>query len=66
MFLTGCLKLMQNRNEGVESSPVFRTGLGRSVAVKQSSIAKALSVLGNDAAVDIGRSFFLCYLFIYL
>lgn len=27
---------------------MFRTGLGKSVTVKQSSIAKALSVLGDD------------------
>ncbi|KAE8124092.1 hypothetical protein FH972_019002 [Carpinus fangiana] len=27
---------------------MFRTGLGKSVAVKQFSIAKALSVLGDD------------------
>lgn len=41
---------------------MFKTGLGRSVKLKQSSIAKALSVLGNykDGNVLItGMQFFI-------
>ncbi|KAF3448040.1 hypothetical protein FNV43_RR08748 [Rhamnella rubrinervis] len=55
LLLQGCSKLMENRDEAVEKFPMFKTGLGRSVPVKQSSIAKALSVLGNDAAMDIDQ-----------
>uniref|UniRef100_A0A2N9G9N3 Tower domain-containing protein n=1 Tax=Fagus sylvatica TaxID=28930 RepID=A0A2N9G9N3_FAGSY len=50
-----CAKLLENRSEGFGSSPMFRTGLGKSVSVKQSSLAKALSVLGDDAKTDTGR-----------
>lgn len=58
-FHTGCSKLLENRDEGVGKFPMFKTGLGRSVAVKQSSIAKALSVLGNGADTDRGLVLFL-------
>lgn len=46
----GCPKLLENGN-----APIFRTGSGKSVALKQSSIAKALSVLRDDD--DAGASF---------
>lgn len=55
-FATGCSKLLENRDEGVGSSPMFRTGLGKSVAVKQSSIAKALSVLGDDTGTHYSQN----------
>ncbi|KAF3962282.1 hypothetical protein CMV_013187 [Castanea mollissima] len=55
LALQGCAKLLENRSEGFGSSPMFRTGLGKSVAVKQSSLAKALSVLGDDAEINSGR-----------
>ncbi|XP_059463227.1 protein BREAST CANCER SUSCEPTIBILITY 2 homolog B isoform X2 [Corylus avellana] len=55
LVLQGCSKLLENRDEGVGSSPMFRTGLGKSVAVKQSSIAKALSVLGDDTGQVLAR-----------
>ncbi|KAH7514694.1 hypothetical protein FEM48_Zijuj11G0117000 [Ziziphus jujuba var. spinosa] len=55
LLLQGCSKLLENRDEGVAKFPMFKTGLGRSVEVKQSSIAKALSVLGNDADMDGGE-----------
>ncbi|KAL5550739.1 hypothetical protein UlMin_000915 [Ulmus minor] len=55
LLLQGCSKLLEDDGEGVEKTPMFRTGLGRLVPVKQSSIAKALSVLGDDAATDTGR-----------
>ncbi|KAJ6680810.1 BREAST CANCER TYPE 2 SUSCEPTIBILITY PROTEIN BRCA2 [Salix purpurea] len=43
LLLQGCPKLLENGN-----APIFRTGSGKSVALKQSSIAKALSVLRDD------------------
>ncbi|XP_048225875.1 protein BREAST CANCER SUSCEPTIBILITY 2 homolog B isoform X1 [Ricinus communis] len=47
LLLQGCTKLLEN---GVEDGNpmMFRTGLGKSVVLKQSSISKALSVLGDD------------------
>ncbi|KAJ7961167.1 Protein BREAST CANCER SUSCEPTIBILITY 2 B like [Quillaja saponaria] len=56
LLLQGCSKLQQNHSETVGGSPMFRTGLGKSVAVKQASMAKALSVLGEDASDDAGCS----------
>ena len=47
-FCPGCSKILQSGVPCVESPPMFRTGLGKSVTVKQSSIAKALSVLGGE------------------
>lgn len=41
-------KLLEKGNEHNGNAPIFRTGLGKLVALKQSSIAKALSVLGGD------------------
>ena len=35
---------------------MFQTGSGKSVAVKQSSLAKALSVLGDDAETNSGTT----------
>ncbi|XP_057983241.1 protein BREAST CANCER SUSCEPTIBILITY 2 homolog B-like [Malania oleifera] len=55
LFFQGCSKLPENRATGTGSAPMFRTGLGKSVAVKQSSIAKALSVLGDDDCTDTGQ-----------
>lgn len=45
---TGCSKIKRNGNEvvGVDA-PLFKTGSGKSMSLKQSSIAKALSVLGD-------------------
>ncbi|XP_034695014.1 protein BREAST CANCER SUSCEPTIBILITY 2 homolog B-like isoform X1 [Vitis riparia] len=48
LLLQGCSKILENDGPCVESPPMFRTGFGKSVTVKQSSIAKALSVLGDD------------------
>ena len=61
-FCTGCSKILENDGPCVESPPMFRTGLGKSVTVKQSSIAKALSVLGDD---DFGAGGAQCSLFFY-
>ncbi|KAL3654879.1 hypothetical protein CASFOL_000665 [Castilleja foliolosa] len=46
LLLLGCSKLVENGMANSENSPLFRTALGKSVDVKQSSIAKAHSVLG--------------------
>ncbi|CAK7343756.1 unnamed protein product [Dovyalis caffra] len=48
LLLQGCPKLLEKRNEDYRNAPIFCTGLGKSVALKQSSIAKALSLLGDD------------------
>ncbi|KAK4396078.1 protein BREAST CANCER SUSCEPTIBILITY 2B [Sesamum angolense] len=53
-----CSKLVENGQGIEEDQPMFRTGLGKSVQVKQSSIAKALSVLGDvddDTLTDKGH-----------
>ncbi|KAK6118245.1 hypothetical protein DH2020_048031 [Rehmannia glutinosa] len=52
-----CSKLVENGMGNVENQPMFRTGSGKSVDVKKSSIAKARSVLGDidDAVVDTGN-----------
>ncbi|KAK9126751.1 hypothetical protein Scep_015597 [Stephania cephalantha] len=40
---------------GESAPPMFRTGLGKSVRVKQSSIQRALSVLGEEDRVEKGQ-----------
>ncbi|XP_047949061.1 protein BREAST CANCER SUSCEPTIBILITY 2 homolog B-like [Salvia hispanica] len=48
LLLLGSSKLLENRKSNVEEEqPTFRTGLGKSVEVKHSSIARARSVLGD-------------------
>ncbi|XWS60009.1 hypothetical protein CRYUN_Cryun08bG0171400 [Craigia yunnanensis] len=57
LLLQGCSKLIENGDGGFEKYPMFRTGLGKSVALKESSIAKALSILGNDdGAITVSSS----------
>lgn len=51
----GCSKLLEDNDEGFDRTPMFKTGSGRTVPVKQSSIAKALSVLGQDDSFDTGH-----------
>ncbi|KAI9094810.1 hypothetical protein K1719_026616 [Acacia pycnantha] len=55
VLLQGCSVLSENRNEGVKGTPTFQTGLGIPVSVNQSSIAKASSVLGEDAYAGAGE-----------
>ncbi|KAF7825024.1 protein BREAST CANCER SUSCEPTIBILITY 2-like protein B-like isoform X1 [Senna tora] len=55
LLLQGFSIVKETRVEGVKDTPMFRTGLGKFVAVSQSSIAKALSVLGGDAYADAGE-----------
>ncbi|GMJ03265.1 BRCA2-like B [Hibiscus trionum] len=52
LLLQGCSKLIENEDGGVDEYPMFRTGLGKSVALKESSIAKALSILADDDAAS--------------
>ncbi|GAB4834031.1 hypothetical protein Ancab_032285 [Ancistrocladus abbreviatus] len=62
LLLQGCSRILGNGDENVDHSPMFRTGLGKSVVLKQSSIARALSVLGDDRCDgDIGCSKTNCY-----
>lgn len=51
-----CSRFMQSPEDADAGAPMFRTGLGKSVSVKQSSIEKALSMLADDNAPDIGLS----------
>lgn len=51
-----CSRLLQTPEDADGGAPMFRTGLGKSVSVKQSSIEKALSLLADDNAPDIGIS----------
>ncbi|KAG7017205.1 Protein BREAST CANCER SUSCEPTIBILITY 2-like B, partial [Cucurbita argyrosperma subsp. argyrosperma] len=50
-----CSRFMQSPEDADAGAPMFRTGLGKSVSVKQSSIEKALSMLADDNAPDIGQ-----------
>ncbi|CAI0424122.1 unnamed protein product, partial [Linum tenue] len=54
---TGCPKLLENAKDGGGSAPIFRTGSGKSVALKQSSIAKALSVLSDGDGLGTGEAY---------
>lgn len=47
----------------MEEQPIFRTGLGKSVEVKKSSIARARSVLGemDGTLTDAGMYFLLIF-----
>ncbi|KAE8676648.1 hypothetical protein F3Y22_tig00111582pilonHSYRG00290 [Hibiscus syriacus] len=49
----GCSKLIENDDRGVDKYPMFRTEIGNLVALKESSIAKAISILNED---DIGST----------
>lgn len=49
LLLQGCSKLLKENNEvHLKSPPMFRSGFGKSVSVKQSSMEKALSILGDE------------------
>ncbi|PIN01753.1 hypothetical protein CDL12_25734 [Handroanthus impetiginosus] len=67
LLLLGCSKLVESGKSNLENPPMFRTGLGRTVAVKQSSLAKARSVLGDigDALNDTGVDSFWDLLYIF-
>ncbi|XP_073144754.1 protein BREAST CANCER SUSCEPTIBILITY 2 homolog B-like isoform X2 [Henckelia pumila] len=59
LLIQGRSKLLENEKCNVDNSPMFRTGMGKSVAVKQSSIAKARSVLGDvddEVFTDAGQN----------
>ncbi|KAE8668576.1 hypothetical protein F3Y22_tig00112293pilonHSYRG00250 [Hibiscus syriacus] len=48
LLLEGSSKLIENDDRGVDKYPMFRTEFGNSVALKESSIAKAVSILNED------------------
>ncbi|KAI3788693.1 hypothetical protein L2E82_01466 [Cichorium intybus] len=53
----GYSKLYENQHGEIETPPSFRTGLGKLVAVKQSSLVKASSILGDeDDGTTVGYS----------
>ncbi|KAJ8898959.1 hypothetical protein K2173_008460 [Erythroxylum novogranatense] len=53
LLLEGCSNLLENEdgNGGGGDVPIFRTGLGKSVVLKQSSLVKAMSILCEDDEV---------------
>ncbi|KAK9053973.1 hypothetical protein SSX86_025048 [Deinandra increscens subsp. villosa] len=48
LLFQGYADLYENQTVGIETPPTFRTGLGKPVVVKQSSLAKASCILGNQ------------------
>lgn len=50
LMLQGCSKLIEREEAMPGEIPMFRTGLGKSVALKESSIAKAKSILAEKVA----------------
>ncbi|KAL7265621.1 hypothetical protein ACSBR1_003414 [Camellia fascicularis] len=59
LLLPGYSKLMENCEGNFQSPSMFRSGFGKSVTVKQSSMTKALSIIGDgdegDAFADTGK-----------
>ncbi|CAB82279.1 putative protein [Arabidopsis thaliana] len=50
LLLQGCSKLIEREESMPGEIPMFRTGLGKSVVLKESSIAKAKSILAENVA----------------
>ncbi|XP_047331434.1 protein BREAST CANCER SUSCEPTIBILITY 2 homolog B-like [Impatiens glandulifera] len=59
LLLQECRNVPIPTNDEVNSPPMFRSGSGKAVTVKQSSISKALSILGDDGGElsDAGNLF---------
>lgn len=55
LLLKGSSKLLELGEKEAEKLPMFRTALGKSVVLKESSIAKALSVLDDGDAASSGQ-----------
>ncbi|CAL5389935.1 unnamed protein product [Camellia sinensis] len=59
LLLPGYSKLMETCEGNFQSPSMFRSGFGKSVTVKQSSMTKALSIIGDgdegDAFADTGK-----------
>lgn len=51
---TGRSNLQKRQVDTAGTLPMFSTALGKSVPLKDSSIAKALSILGGDNMMDSG------------
>lgn len=66
--IAGSSKLLENGGSNAEEQPIFRTGLGKTVDVKKSSIARARSVLGDldCTSTDAGMDFLynICPIFV--
>ncbi|KAE8736031.1 hypothetical protein F3Y22_tig00000218pilonHSYRG00224 [Hibiscus syriacus] len=62
LLLEGSSKLIENDDRGVDKYPMFKTEFGNSVALKESSIAKAVFILNEDELASTitpsGRSLF--------
>ncbi|XP_027069863.1 protein BREAST CANCER SUSCEPTIBILITY 2 homolog B [Coffea arabica] len=58
LLFTGYSRFTEVRDGNSDNTPSFRSGLGKSVAVKQSSISRALAILGDegDAVTQTGCS----------
>ncbi|GMH26534.1 hypothetical protein Nepgr_028377 [Nepenthes gracilis] len=57
LLIQGCSKIVGNPDRNDDDVPIFRTGLGKPLILKQSSVAKALYVLRHgDGDDDIGPS----------
>lgn len=67
LFTTGSLRLMEGGNGNMEATPIFRTGSGRSVEAKKSSISRALAILGDegDQIIQTGATYLQCRHFIF-
>ena len=59
LLFTGYSRFTEVRDGNSDNTPSFRSGLGKSVAVKQSSISRALAILGDegDAVTQTGSKF---------
>ncbi|XP_051142662.1 protein BREAST CANCER SUSCEPTIBILITY 2 homolog B-like [Andrographis paniculata] len=57
LLFLGCSEILEEHIGNTEDAPLFRTGLGKSVAVKQSSIKRARLVLGDvdEVPTDTGH-----------
>lgn len=51
---TGCSNTQIREIDTAGTLPIFRTALGKSVPLKESSIANALSILGGDGMIGSG------------
>jgi len=51
---TNCSIPQMRQVDTAETLPMFRTASGKSVPLKESSIAKAMSILGSDKIIDSG------------
>lgn len=58
MFDEGCSKLIEREKAMGGEIPMFRTGMGNSVILKESSIARAKSILADDKVAAYSGTLF--------